>query len=115
MSATLGKDLGERLAAMLGEADDGAAPQPAPLLVSAGRQFPVKVTHLGSPGLPGENHILNLVITANSRVLVSRVILSLFTPENTRRAPNHPHRCCAATGLKGKSLCCQMLCWIISI
>ncbi len=51
MSATLGKELGERLAALL-EDDEGAA---APLLVSAGRQFPVKTTFLGSPGLPGES------------------------------------------------------------
>ena len=62
MSATLGKDLGERLAALLGDNDDGAAPQPAPLLVSAGRQFPVKVTHLGSAGLPGQS-TLHLAVT----------------------------------------------------
>ena len=51
MSATLGKDLGERLAALLAD-DEGNA---APLLVSAGRQFPVKTTYLGAPGLPGES------------------------------------------------------------
>ena len=50
MSATLGKDLGERLVALLAD-DEGDA---APLLVSAGRQFPVKTTFLGAPGLPGD-------------------------------------------------------------
>jgi len=50
MSATLGRDLGERLAALLAD-DEGDT---APLLVSAGRQFPVKTTFLGAPGLPGD-------------------------------------------------------------
>ena len=50
MSATLGGDLGERLAALLADEEGNAAG----LLVSPGRQFPVKTTFLGAPGLPGD-------------------------------------------------------------
>lgn len=45
MSATLGGGLGERVAGLLGQ-----PPNPAPLLVSEGRAFPVRTVYAGGPG-----------------------------------------------------------------
>ena len=65
MSATLGRGLSARVAAMVGEA---AGAGPVPVVTSEGRPFPVRVRYAGSPG-QGRGDLERAVAAAVTEVL----------------------------------------------